>query len=238
LDYRNKVKVRFIFFFLLCFFQIFIFQFSQPSSSLIFYDLKDKTNNDVISKNEISEIQLKSQNLSNYIANKLILLGEENKIMIKWREAINKSLDDELVIDYFSGQRGMSSIGSAYLKLYNTTQNNTYLKISEKIGNYLKIQSISTDDGTVWPKSEDNPWNWTGIRYGNAGIIPFLIELSSFTENSSFNNLASNAADYLVYIKRSNNSDHAWWLTAGDSGFITTDYYYGTSGIVSSLIEI
>ncbi|MHA1983913.1 MAG: lanthionine synthetase LanC family protein, partial [Candidatus Hodarchaeales archaeon] len=187
---------------------------------------------------EISEIQLKSQNLSNYIANKLISLGEENQTTIKWKEAINKTSDDELVIDYFSGQRGMSSIGLAYLKVYNATQNNTYLKIAEKIGNYLELESISTNQGTVWPKSENNPWNWTGMRYGNAGIIPFLIDLFSFTEDSRFNNLASSAADYLVYIKRSNNSDFAWWLTAGDSGFITTDYYYGTSGIVSSLLDV
>jgi lantibiotic modifying enzyme len=219
LDHRNKVKVRFIFFFLLCFFQISIFQFSQPSSSLIFFDLKDKTNNIAVTNYGISEIQLKSQT-------------------IKWKEAINKTLDDELVIDYFSGQRGMSSIGLAYLKLYNTTQNNTYLNIAEKIGNYIEIESISTDQGTVWPKSESNPWNWTGIRYGNAGIIPFLIQLSDLNNDSRFMDLASTAADYLVNIKKNNNLDHAWWLTAGDSGFVTTDYYYGTAGIVSSLLDV
>ncbi|KKK68448.1 hypothetical protein LCGC14_2943950, partial [marine sediment metagenome] len=122
-------------------------------------------------------------------------------------------------------------------QIYKITQNSTYLSIIKKIGNYLKDISIKTSNGTVWPKSENNPWNWTGMRYGNAGIIPFLISLNQMDNDISFYDLTSEAADYLVNIQKSNISEYAWWLTAGDTGFITTDYYYGTTGIVSSLLD-
>ena len=44
-----------------------------------------------------------------------------------------------------------------FLNLYNATNNNTYLAISEEVGNYLLMHVLKTPNGTLtaWGKSVD-----------------------------------------------------------------------------------
>jgi lantibiotic modifying enzyme len=156
---------------------------------------------------------------------------------IKWNQYTDLLTNDPDDY-YYAGQRGMAGIGQSYYKLYNVTQNQTYYDILIKIGNYLETTLVEDGYSVKWKKAEDEAQYWTSYRYGNTGIIPFLLDLYKLSNNNKYLDLAERAGNWLIRNSLQNGTNSVYWLTVGDTGFTSTDYYYGVAGIIDNLLKI
>ncbi|HKZ41140.1 MAG TPA: lanthionine synthetase LanC family protein, partial [Candidatus Hodarchaeales archaeon] len=186
---------------------------------------------------EVERIQGLAGQTTSMLTEALLNLAEKNEGAMKWKDVYNLTIDGIEEFDYYPGMRGMSSVGMTYAELYSSTGNATYYSILQSIGDFVLALAVNGTVGKTWPKSEANSRNWTIARYGNAGILPFLLEIGKITKAQRFIDGAKAAADYLVETKINNGTGVAYWLTNGRNGFVATDFYYGVAGVISSLLD-
>jgi lantibiotic modifying enzyme len=212
---------------------ILFFSFSLSSSTTQSNFESHNKNNNSINTFSFDEINTTIMTIFKFLET----VGEKTNSSIKWSQYLNK-FDDGPILQYYPGQRGMAGIGHAIFKLYNETKFQYFYDIIIKTGNYLISSYIEDGYSVKWRKSESELQFWTSYRYGNSGIIPFLLDLYFMTDNKTYLDIATRAGNWLLSVSKINSTDSIYWLTAGENGFISTDYYYGVAGVVDSLIEL
>ncbi|MCE7734920.1 MAG: hypothetical protein GPJ54_08595 [Candidatus Heimdallarchaeota archaeon] len=129
---------------------------------------------------------------------------------------------------------GMAGIGDFLLSVYNEG----YLDakpILDEIIQHLRDNAVdSLLVGKYWGRfSDEDTAGWTGLRYGNAGIIKFLSRLIKLNYTTGLIDLIEEG---FTYLKAMQLEDQSWPMT--EDGYITTDSQYGAVGIGNSFLEM
>ena len=130
-----------------------------------------------------------SRQMNIYI-NALIKQGENiSPDAMRWKKYLNLPGNDTFISQYYYGwYYGASGIGLLFLQLYASTNNETYLQIAEKAGNYLLINVLSANNNSLtgWTRSEDSGAIYSSEKYGLAGIVTFLLNLYKYSNNNTY----------------------------------------------------
>lgn len=202
-----------------------------------------KINQTIESSNTQSTIESVSQNYSellNIYIHALINQGENiSPNSMRWKKYLNLAGNDSTVSQYYYGlYYGAAGIGEVFLNLYNSTTNNTYLGISEKLGNYLISHVLTSKSGlmTAFPKSEDDLYLYTGEKYGQAGIVTFLLDLYSYSGNSTYLSYAESTLQFLYEYRTVTNYGFAYYYSIIPNAAPLTGIIYGSTGIAKSFL--
>lgn len=129
---------------------------------------------------------------------------------------------------------GMAGIGDFLLSAYNHGYNSSRPLLDEIIQHFIDNAEDSLTGGKFWGRfSDEATAGWTGLRYGNAGIIKFLSRLLKLNYASGLEDLIEEGFKYLKSLQLEDNS---WPMT--EDGYITTDSQYGAVGIGFSFLEL
>ncbi|MHA2033429.1 MAG: lanthionine synthetase LanC family protein, partial [Candidatus Kariarchaeaceae archaeon] len=129
---------------------------------------------------------------------------------------------------------GMAGIGDFLLSAYNQGYIMAKPLLDEIIQHFIENALDSLTGGKYWGRfSDEETAGWTGLRYGNAGIIKFLSRLVNLNYATGLTELIENGYTYLKSLQL---EDQSWPMT--EDGYITTDTQYGAVGIGVSFLEL
>jgi lantibiotic modifying enzyme len=212
--------------------------FLQPIEIPTSFLTVNNTNNDDL---DLNLDNLKSDFLekSIEISNILIRVAEtDTGSYIKWKKYLNILGNSTEYSQYYTGlYYGVAGIGSYFLKMYDLTHNISYLGIAEKAAQYIIKQSIYENSLTSWARSEDSGSSYTSLKYGNAGISLFLLDLYKETSNKTileFSERSLNTLIKLIESKKDEGKAYSYSLYGGDA---ITDLMYGATGISSAFLK-
>lgn len=170
------------------------------------------------------------------VADQLINGSEELETGLRWKKDLSQpgNITDS---QYYTGNHfGVVGIGSFFLELYNATGNESYFTIAKEAGNYLASRKQMYQDQIIWTRAEDTGSVYTSQKYGIAGIVSYLLNLYTLTQEGSYLNLAELGLRSLLSKQLNVTGGTAW----GYSYYGTTpivDSTYGNSGIADAFIK-
>ena len=238
-----KTKTRIIFS-LIFIFIVFYNQFS--ASSLNNYSKIDINDNSIVEgiKNDYLDIIMT-------IANNLLIYAEHDEISgLKWSKYPTYIGKNPFYSSkYFYGLHyGAAGIGEFLLKIYSISNNQSYLLSACSAADYIIAHGITdgkyynrifNENGYIfWNKSEDFASFYSGIKYGNAGMSKFFLNLYKQTLNITYLEIAKKSLNTLklTFNKESNAEEGIHGINWGYSLNGTTpitDIIYGNAGIGS-----
>lgn len=142
---------------------------------------------------------------------------------------------------------GALGIADAMFDLYKATANDTYLKDTKRVTDWLIDLGTWDEDilSIPWtPIGEDTEFedlSVTGLGAGEAGIIEFLIRLYAETSNEEYRNAAIGLGNHLVSV------DQGGFWKDGSVSYITklysdntglTGYFVGSTGIAKVMFDL
>ena len=190
---------------------------------------------------QINETQLKDNYsvLLQTMINGLLHQAESvySNSSLRWKKYLNLPGNITTDSQYYYGQYyGAAGIGSMFIELYKETNNQTYLEIASKAGNYLLNSARITTNGYAWwTRSEDSNVAYSSEKYGLAGIATFLLLLYQETSNSTFLNYAESTLQLLYYYRIQTDHGIMFDYSLPLSSAIT-DLIYGVTGIAKSYL--
>lgn len=129
---------------------------------------------------------------------------------------------------------GMTGIGDFLLDAYHNGYAESKPLLDDIITHLIENADDSNLGGKYWGRfSNEETAGWTGLRYGNAGIIKFLSKLVKTNYSTGLTDLIQEG---FIYLKTMQLDDGSWPMT--ENGYITTGTQYGAVGIGSSFLEI
>ncbi|MFW9854853.1 MAG: lanthionine synthetase LanC family protein [Candidatus Thorarchaeota archaeon] len=139
---------------------------------------------------------------------------------------------------YYGYWWGTAGVADTLITLFDATQNQTYLNYAEKAGNYLMQNAQDHPDGGIyWYGAEDYNTTYIGMKYGNAGIALFFLDLLKSTNNQTYYEPLENSLLTLEAVAHnSSENDTFWSYTLGGSEGVT-DITYGVAGIANVFLE-
>lgn len=94
---------------------------------------------------------------------------------------------------------GSAGFGTFYLELYEKTGNSAYLDYAKGAAQWIISQAVSDSGGYKWPHPDDdihNPGWWLSPMV--SGIGDFLLRMYQATDNATYLNYATGAAQWLM----------------------------------------
>ncbi|MFW9778329.1 MAG: lanthionine synthetase LanC family protein [Candidatus Heimdallarchaeota archaeon] len=139
---------------------------------------------------------------------------------------------------YYGYWWGTAGVADTLITLFDATQNQSYLKYAERAGNYLiqNAQNLS-DNGIYWYGAEDYSTTYIGMKYGNAGIALFFLDLLKSTNNQTYYEPLRNSLLTLEAVAHNSSDNDTFWsyTLSGSEG--VTDITYGVTGIANVFLE-
>jgi len=128
--------------------------------------------------------------------------------------------------------RGAPGTGAFFLRIYEETNNPTYLDYAKRAAQWLTYVAIPESGGYKWADSNFSPGNYTALGHGAAGIGKFFILAYTSTNNATYLDYAEDAAQWLTSLVISIDGGYAWLREPKESAKqIHTTYYYGVAGV-------
>jgi uncharacterized membrane protein/rhamnogalacturonyl hydrolase YesR len=126
---------------------------------------------------------------------------------------------------------GASGIGGFFLKLYQATDNDTYLEYAEGAARWLISKAEPAGpDALKWSYWEGMPY-YSPDKFGGVGAIgEFLLALYQETSNSSYLDYSRKGAHWLMSIATPQYGGYKWELSPGFD-FNFTGWAHGVAGI-------
>ena len=150
----------------------------------------------------------------------------------KWPQREGESL-------YYTGLYvGSAGTGSAFLNLYVTISNNTYLEYARGAADWLlSVAIFENQDECKWPSSQYASDYCTDIIYGASGIGLFLLRMYDMTTNSEYLDYARYAGNWLVNQAKPAGNGYKWEVS-NYCPYIYTGFSHGAAGIGYFLAEL
>ena len=150
----------------------------------------------------------------------------------KWPQKEGESL-------YYTGLYvGTSGTGDAFLNLYETFLNTTYLEYAIGAADWLlSVAIFENQDECKWPSSHYASDYCTDIIYGASGIGLFLLRLYDLTKNSEYLNHARYAGNWLINQAKPAGSGYKWEVS-NYCPYFYTGFSHGAAGIGYFLAEL
>ena len=150
----------------------------------------------------------------------------------KWPQIEGESL-------YYTGLYvGTAGTGDAFLNLYITFSNITYLEYATGAADWLLgVAIFENQDECKWPSSQYASDYCTDIIYGASGIGLFLLRLYDLTKNSEYLDYARYAGNWLVNQAKPAGSGYKWEVS-NYCPYIYTGFSHGAAGIGYFLAEL
>ncbi|OLS28202.1 MAG: hypothetical protein HeimC2_08570 [Candidatus Heimdallarchaeota archaeon LC_2] len=157
----------------------------------------------------------------------------ENEKLLGWPFRLNGPFENHERM-YRGYNVGMAGIGEFLLNAYNKGYNKSKPLLDDIITHFIENAELSLGGGHYWGRfSNEDTGGWTGLRYGNAGIIKFLSNIDKSNYNTSLTTLIESGYTFLKSLQL---DDGSWPMT--ENGYITTDTQYGAVGIGTSFLEL
>lgn len=159
----------------------------------------------------------------------------------KWQKFMN--IDDSLVrySHYYPGLfYGAAGVGSFFLNMFDTFNDNQYLQVAEKAGQYILSQAITNgttykvifgeedNQSILWYRAENSITAYSGLKYGNAGISSYLLDLFERTGNETYLNYAEWSLQTLLRVVLDSYEGMTWSYSFDSTPL--WDIMYGTGG--------
>ena len=150
----------------------------------------------------------------------------------KWPER------EELEIFYTGLYVGVAGTGDAFLDLYETLSDSTYLNYATGAADWLlSIAVFENQDECKWPSSQYASDYCTDIIYGASGIGLFLLRMYETTGNQEYLDYAEYAGNWLVGEAIAAGSGYKW-AVSNNCPYIYTGFSHGAAGIGYYLSEL
>ncbi len=124
---------------------------------------------------------------------------------------------------------GWAGIGSFLLAMFRASDNPVYLAAANQTVQLL----LNAQNGGTWANSTAYPNNCTDVYEGAAGIVSFLLNMYSTTQNVTILNSAESALTWLGQIQGGN----PYWPYFQGLSTYYTGYYYGSAGIADVMLQ-
>ncbi|MFW9928900.1 MAG: lanthionine synthetase LanC family protein [Candidatus Thorarchaeota archaeon] len=177
---------------------------------------------------------------ANQIANYLFVMSKNSNSGIFWV----KSKEDST--NWIGTRYGNAGIIPFYLKLYQTTNNETYLSIANQAANFLI--NIAQNNGTnkeYWLANGEKGYIITDYYYGVSGIIDCLLQIYDVTHNSTYLTYAIAGGNFLnsLILKENVNSNTGYipWTISPVANYdqlVFTGYLNGQAGIGQTFLYL
>jgi lantibiotic modifying enzyme len=203
-----------------------------------------KSNNNSKDDLTINMDALKSEFLQTASKISDILIREaesDTNIGWRWKKYFNLPYNTTFHSQYHPGLYfGAAGIGTYFLEMYEYTKNDTYLEAARKAAQYIINRSYYSEemDWIIWQRAEDSLSAYTSLKYGNAGISHFFLDIYKATQNVTYlqyNEMSLNSL-LKIAIPNAKGTDYKW----GYNFFGKTpigDLMYGSAGISSAFLK-
>jgi lantibiotic modifying enzyme len=140
---------------------------------------------------------------------------------------------------YYTGLYvGVAGTGDAFLNLYETLSDTTYLDYATGAADWLlSIAVFEGQDECKWPSSQYATDYCTDIIYGASGIGLFLLRMYDITGIQEYLDYAEYAGNWLVSQAITAGSGYKW-AVSNNCPYIYTGFSHGTAGIGYYLAEL
>ncbi|MHA2224932.1 MAG: lanthionine synthetase LanC family protein [Candidatus Hodarchaeales archaeon] len=165
-----------------------------------------------------------------------------NNDQVNWLRIIDSPPTDWMgrwLQNYYGYNWGTAGIADTLLKFYSSFNIQSFLSYTEKSANYLLEEAQNfTGGGLFWYTAEGLKTQYSGIKYGNAGIASFFLHLYEETSNETYLQALENAIKpFEIKAMEANMSELTHWGFTFSPGEAVSDIIYGTAGIAGVLLE-
>ena len=130
--------------------------------------------------------------------------------------------------------RSPAGIGSMFIRLYQVTQDQTYLTYVTEIANFLYNNATQSNGGFTWADTNTNPRIAAAIGHGMAGTGMFFVDAYQATGNPQYaaiiQGITQGLGDTMVET-----SDGMAWTQSDLASDVHMGLYYGVAGVAKFL---
>ncbi|MHA1635409.1 MAG: lanthionine synthetase LanC family protein [Candidatus Thorarchaeota archaeon] len=130
--------------------------------------------------------------------------------------------------------RSPAGIGSMFIRLYQITEDQTYLNYVTEIADFLYNNATLTNEGFIWADHNTGPRIATAIGHGLAGTGMFFVEAFQATGNPQYSAILQGVTQSLGDTVL-DTADGLAWTQSDLTSDVHMGLYYGVAGVTKFL---